>query len=49
MALHGWWAEEATARRKVTSITRQHGQPGARITLTDETTGSALTTWPEET
>jgi hypothetical protein len=47
-ALHGWWAEEATARRKVTSIARQHGQPGARVTLTDEETGSTLTTWPDE-
>jgi hypothetical protein len=46
---HGWWASEATARRKFTSWVGEYGSmPGARVTLTDEETGSTLTSWPDE-
>lgn len=46
--LHGWWGSEATARRKYTSWIGEHGsRPGARITLTDEETGTLLTEWPD--
>ncbi|MFF8589912.1 hypothetical protein ACF061_00490 [Streptomyces sp. NPDC015220] len=46
---HGWWGSEATARRKFVGWVGEYGSmPGARITLTDETTGATLTTWPDE-
>jgi hypothetical protein len=38
-AMHGWWGSETVAR---------WGRPGVRITLVDEDTGAALTTWPDE-
>lgn len=45
----GWWASEATARRKFRDWIGEHGgRPGARITLADEETGTMLTTWPGE-
>ncbi|MFJ2719383.1 hypothetical protein [Streptomyces sp. NPDC087437] len=48
-AMHGWWGSEATARRKFTSWVGEYGSlPDARITLTDEDTGTRLTTWPDE-
>jgi hypothetical protein len=48
-AMHGWWSEEATARRQFASWKRERGEmPGARITLVDEETGETLETWPEE-
>ncbi|MFJ4551081.1 hypothetical protein ACIP4X_17950 [Streptomyces sp. NPDC088817] len=48
-AMHGWWGSEATARHKVASWVGEYGSlPGARITLTDEATGTTLTTWPDE-
>lgn len=43
---HGWWDSEATARRKLTRWIGDWGRPGARITLTDEQTGTELTAWP---
>lgn len=47
--MHGWWASEATARRKWTAWIGEHGsRPDARITLLDEETGTVLTTWPED-
>ncbi|MFJ3248408.1 hypothetical protein [Streptomyces sp. NPDC086782] len=47
--MHGWWASEATARRKFTRWVGEYGSlPGARITLTDDQTGATLTTWPTE-
>jgi hypothetical protein len=45
-AQHGWWGSEATARRKLTAWVREQGHPGARITLTDEETGTQLDEWP---
>ncbi|WP_225825629.1 hypothetical protein [Streptomyces naphthomycinicus] len=46
---HGWWANEATARRKLTRWVGEYGTiPGARITLTDEETAEELAAWPEE-
>ncbi|MEV6833518.1 hypothetical protein AB0N17_03135 [Streptomyces sp. NPDC051133] len=46
--MHGWWGSEATARRKLIRWIGERGSlPGARITLTDEGTGTVLTTWPE--
>ncbi|MFJ3812306.1 hypothetical protein ACIPWE_38825 [Streptomyces sp. NPDC090073] len=43
---HGWWDDEATARRKLTRWIGDWGQPAARITLTDEDTGEQLDEWP---
>jgi hypothetical protein len=44
---HGWWAAEATARRKATAWIGEWGDlPEARITLVDEETGETLTEWP---
>ncbi|MFI6032933.1 hypothetical protein ACIBBD_01885 [Streptomyces sp. NPDC051315] len=46
---HGWWESEATARRKFSSWIGEYGNlPDARVTLTDEATGTLLTTWPDE-
>ncbi|MFI8351282.1 hypothetical protein [Streptomyces sp. NPDC085596] len=45
--MHGWWNNLAVARRKHTQTVGEYGQPGARVTLTDETTGELLTEWPE--
>ncbi|MGW8719183.1 hypothetical protein ACWGNR_07735 [Streptomyces althioticus] len=48
MMLRGWWETEATARRKWLRWVGEHGdRPGARITLTDEESGTALTQWPD--
>jgi hypothetical protein len=44
----GWWRSETVARGKFTAWVGAWGRPGARITLTDEETGAALTAWPEE-
>jgi hypothetical protein len=44
----GWWRNETVARGKFTAWIGAWGRPGARITLTDEETGAALTTWPEK-
>jgi len=47
--IQGWWEEEATARRKYASWIGEHGsRPGARVTLTDEETGTVLTERPSE-
>ncbi|GGW15793.1 hypothetical protein GCM10018980_51530 [Streptomyces capoamus] len=47
--MHGWWSDEQTARRKFARCIGEYGSmPGARVTLTDEETGTVLTTWPEE-
>lgn len=47
--MNGWWASEATARRKFRDWIGEHGsRSGARITLVDEETGTVLTTWPDE-
>ena len=43
----GWWKSEAVARGKFTEWVGDWGRPGARVTLTDEDTGSVLTEWPE--
>ncbi|GAA3121585.1 hypothetical protein [Streptomyces echinatus] len=46
---HGWWDDEATARRKLIRWVGEFGaMPGARITLTDEESGEQLTEWPED-
>ncbi|MGQ5640777.1 MULTISPECIES: hypothetical protein [unclassified Streptomyces] len=46
---HGWWDSEATARDKLRRWIGEYGSmPDPRVTLTDETTGTVLTTWPEE-
>lgn len=47
--MHGWWASEETARRKLTRWIGEHSaMPGPSITLTDEETGTVLTTWPDQ-
>jgi Zn/Cd-binding protein ZinT len=46
---HGWWDDEATARRKLTTWVGEWGAVhDARITLTDEEAGTVLTAWPEQ-
>jgi hypothetical protein len=46
-AMHGWWASEATARRKWTAWIGGRGSlPGARVTLVDEDTGETVADWP---
>jgi hypothetical protein len=48
-AMQGWWASEATARRKFSSWIGERGSmPGVRITLVDEETGLLLESWPVE-
>jgi hypothetical protein len=44
---HGWWASEETARGRFRAWVGDYGRPGARVTLTDEETGEALTEWPD--
>ncbi|MFJ9740794.1 hypothetical protein [Streptomyces sp. NPDC101166] len=46
--MHGWWGSEATARDQFTQVVGSHGRPGARVTLTDEETGTTLTEWPDK-
>ncbi|MFH9403284.1 hypothetical protein ACH4JS_26565 [Streptomyces sp. NPDC017638] len=47
--MRGWWGSEAVARDKSRRWIGEYGDlPDARITLTDEETGTVLTTWPEE-
>ncbi|MFF4044981.1 hypothetical protein [Streptomyces sp. NPDC001816] len=47
--MHGWWGSETTARRQFSAWVGERGSlPGARITLTDEETGTVLTTWPAD-
>ncbi|MGW2426040.1 hypothetical protein ACWC0C_43690 [Streptomyces sp. NPDC001709] len=47
--MHGWWGSETTARRQFSTWVGERGTiPGARITLTDEETGTQLVTWPTE-
>lgn len=44
----GWWASEATARRKFTSWIGEHSAlPDARVTLVNEETGEELAAWPD--
>ncbi|MFF0166863.1 hypothetical protein [Streptomyces prasinus] len=46
---HGWWGSEAIARGMLPIWIGKWGElPDARVTLTDEETGTVLTTWPEE-
>ncbi|MFF9244839.1 hypothetical protein ACF1AY_38970 [Streptomyces sp. NPDC014776] len=45
--LHGWWNSLPVARGKFTQLVGEQGRPGVRITLTDEETGTRLTTWPK--
>ncbi|MFG2885751.1 hypothetical protein ACGFYV_26240 [Streptomyces sp. NPDC048297] len=45
----GWRGSEATARRKFVGRAGEYGgMPNARVPLTDEEVGEALTIWPEE-
>lgn len=44
----GWWKSETVARGKFASWVGEWGDlDGARVTLTDEDTGTVLTEWPE--
>lgn len=45
--MHGWWADETVARGRFTAWVGAYGKTGARITLTDEETGTVLTEWPD--
>jgi hypothetical protein len=47
-AMHGWWDDEATARRQCTGWIGARGRPGARITLVNEETGTLLAEWPDD-
>ncbi|MEV7684441.1 hypothetical protein [Streptomyces bungoensis] len=45
---HGWWGDETVARDKFRRWVGAVGNtPAPRVTLTDEETGTVLTTWPE--
>ncbi len=45
--MHGWWDDEATARRQFVAWIGERGSmPGARITLTDTETGEELDCFP---
>ncbi|MFF4791801.1 hypothetical protein ACFY2M_19030 [Streptomyces sp. NPDC001276] len=45
---HGWWGNEATARRKLAGWVGEYGNlPAARITLVDEETREELASWPD--
>lgn len=47
-AMHGWWDDEDTARRKLATWVGEYGTaPDARVLLLDEDTGARLTEWPE--
>lgn len=47
-AMHGFWADRATADRKFTRWIGEHGNvAGARVTLVDTVTGETLTEWPD--
>jgi hypothetical protein len=47
-ALDGWWALEATARRKWSELVGEYGVDGARIVLVDrEDGGRVVASWPE--
>ncbi|MGX4694340.1 hypothetical protein [Streptomyces sp. JNUCC 63] len=47
IVLQGWWASEATARRKFSGWVGAYGHlHGVRITLVDEETGQTLASWP---
>lgn len=49
-AMHGWWADRATADRKFRTWIGEHGSvAGARVTLVDEETGTVIHRWPDET
>lgn len=44
----GWWPSEPVARGKFRDwVGEWGGLPDARVTLTDEETGSVLTEWPD--
>lgn len=45
--LDGWWASEATARKKFTATVGDYGRDGAHVTLVDEETAETLASWPE--
>lgn len=48
-AVQGWWDDRATAEQKYRSWIGAHGgRDGASVTLTDEETGTVLTSWPDE-
>lgn len=47
--MHGWWADEQVARRKLTGwIGEYASMPGARVALVDEEKAVVLTSWPDE-
>lgn len=46
--MQGWWGDRAVAEAKLTRWIGEHGVlPDPRVTLVDEETGAALTTWPD--
>ncbi|MFF2101014.1 hypothetical protein [Streptomyces sp. NPDC058202] len=47
--MHGWWREEAAARKQIPVWVRDWGIEGAVITLTDTATGTVIHRWPDET
>jgi hypothetical protein len=47
-SMHGWWAEEKTARNKFTEWKDSRGRPGVRITLVDELVQRELASWPDD-
>jgi hypothetical protein len=48
--MRGWWADEGVARGKFRDWIGSHRDLAKpRFTLTDETDGTLLTSWPDET
>jgi hypothetical protein len=46
---HGWWWSETVARHKFVGWVGEYASMSEpRVTLTDEDTGTTLTTWPEQ-
>jgi hypothetical protein len=47
-AMHGWWADESTARGQFPGWVGSWGVPGARIVLVDELEQRELASWPDD-
>jgi hypothetical protein len=47
-AMHGWWADEATAQGQFPGWVGSWGVPGARIVLVDELERRELASWPDD-
>ncbi|MEU1599396.1 hypothetical protein ABZ468_42985 [Streptomyces sp. NPDC005708] len=44
--MHGWWNNEATARRKFSAAIGNYGRDGMSVVLVDTEMTEQLATWP---